>query len=214
MKHLTTIFVLFALTVPVFAGEVPESLKKDGWYSIFDGKTLDGWKANEKYDGWKVENGCIVGFGERNHLYFIKEEFRNFEFRMDIRVNSGGNSGVYVKSQWEEGAWPTTGFELQVNTTHPTMRTGSLYDCVRYMKTLHDDEWFTYHAICKGDAIEVRVNDEMLYIYLDRKDALPPGTPITAANKRIAQNGYLVLQQHDPKGVPQFRNIFVRKLPD
>lgn len=31
----------------------------DGWQTIFDGKTLDGWDGNP--DFWRVEDGTITG---------------------------------------------------------------------------------------------------------------------------------------------------------
>ncbi|MDR0871375.1 MAG: DUF1080 domain-containing protein, partial [Planctomycetaceae bacterium] len=131
MKSITKTLILFVcLTSASFlsGGELTEEMKKDGWYSIFDGKTLDDWKSNEKYEGFEVKDGCIVGKGNRNHLYYMKEQYGNFEFKMDVKINHGGNSGVYVKSQWQEEVFPTTGFELQVNATHPNpMKTGSLY---------------------------------------------------------------------------------------
>lgn len=199
-----------------FAGGLTDEMKAEGWYAIFDGETLDGWKCNEPYDGFKVEEGCIVGFGERNHLYYVGEQFTDFAFQMEVKVNSGGNSGVYVKSQWEEKKFPTTGFELQVNATHPNpLKTGTLYDSLKYFSAPHgDDEWFLYEATCKNNTIEVKVNGKVLYLYIDRLPPLAEGTEITADNKRIAQPGYLVLQQHDPKGRPMFRNIFVRKIVD
>jgi len=219
MRHIigTLVFLLPALLLlPVQGGELTEEMKQAGWVSIFDGKTLDGWKWNGKTEGFFVKDGCIVGKGGRNHLYYMKEEFGNFEFQMDVKINPGGNSGVYIKSQWEDDTWPTTGFELQVNATHPNrLKTGTLYDCLMYLKSPHgDDEWFNYQAICKGNTVVVKVNGETLYEYVDRKEPLLAGTKITAENKRIAQRGYLVLQQHDPNSVPEFKNIFIRKLPD
>ena len=31
-----------------------------GWTSMFDGKTLNGWKPNENEDSFWVKDGCIV----------------------------------------------------------------------------------------------------------------------------------------------------------
>ena len=220
MTRFTTLLLalgILATASTLTAGELTEEMKKEGWVSIFDGKTLDGWKSNEKNDGFKVEDGCIVGFGGRNHLYYM-EELKNFELKLDIKTNKNCNSGVYVKSQWQDAAWPTTGFELQVNCSHSDpVKTGSLYNIIKTFKAPHeDDEWFTYHIICKGNTLECRVNDNVLYTYVDpmERGGVAQGEKITEQNKRISQKGYISLQQHDPGGTPLFKNIFIKKLPD
>jgi len=220
MKRITTLLLalgILAAAQTAAVAQLTAEMKADGWASIFDGKTLEGWKSNETTAGFKVENGCIVGFGGRNHLYFM-EELKNFELKLDVKINKGGNSGVYVKSQWQDAAWPTTGFELQVNSSHTDpVKTASLYNIIKIFKAPHnDDEWFTYHIICKGNSLECRVNGEVLWIYVDpmERGGVAQGEKITEQNKRISQKGYIALQQHDPGTVPQFKNIFVKKLPD
>jgi hypothetical protein len=211
---LTTLAVLFCVSTA--SAQLTEEQQKDGWVSIFDGKTLDGWKSNEKYEGFEVKDGAIVGSGKRNHLYYIKEELKNFEVKMDVNISKGGNSGVYVKSQWQDESWPTTGFELQVNSSHTDpVKTGSLYNVIKILKAPHgDDEWFNYHIICKGKTLEVRVNGEVVYIYDDPMEITPVAEKITEKTKRISQKGYISLQQHDPKSIPQFKNIYLKKLAD
>ncbi len=207
------------LTTATVGAQLTDEMKNDGWVQIFDGKTLDGWKSNEKTEGFKVEDGVIVGFGGRNHLYFM-EELKNFELKLDVKISKGGNAGVYVKSQWQDEAWPVTGFELQVNSSHgDPVKTGSLYNIIKLFKAPHgDDEWFNYHIICKGNTLEVRVNGEVLYTYVDPRGGGRRGqdrqVPITEQTKRISQTGYIALQQHDPESVPGFKNIYLKKLAD
>jgi len=159
-----------------------------------------------------------------NHLYYM-EELRNFELKIDVKINKGGNSGVYIKSQWQDAAWPTTGFEMQVNSSQSDpQKTGTLYNIIKIYKAPHgDDEWFTYHLTCNRNTLDVRVNGELLYTYVQpegRRGQQGQGQgqgqapPITEQNKRISQRGYIALQQHDPGSTPMFKNIFVKKLPD
>ena len=226
MRHFTTLLMTLGILVAASTASVAqltEDMKKDGWVSLFDGKTLEGWKLNgtpgEKFGEFKVENGLIVGRSHYNHLYYMKEEFKNFELMIDCNINKGGNSGVYVKSQWQDGTWPTTGFELQVNSSHTDpVKTGSLYNIIKIYKAPHgDDEWFTYHITCNGNTLDVRVNGELLYTYVQPEGRRQQGQgsgEITEQNKRISQSGYIALQQHDPGTVVKFKNIFVKKLPD
>ena len=220
MKRFTTLLLasgILTTALALTAGELTDEMKNDGWVSLFDGKTLDGWKNNEKTEGFKIEAGCITGFGGRNHLYYM-EELKNFELMLDVKINKGGNSGVFVKSQWQENAWPTSGFELQVNNSHTDpIKTGSIWSIVNIAKAPHeDDEWFTYHIICNGNKLECRVDGNTLYTYADpmEKGGMPQEGKITEQNRRISQKGYIALQQHDPGSVPFFKNIFIKKLPD
>ena len=51
-----------ALTVPLRAQAT------DGWVSLFDGKTLHGWKGSEHPDSVHVVDGMIMCDGPRSHL--------------------------------------------------------------------------------------------------------------------------------------------------
>jgi len=227
---------LTLLLLPAFVvaqnRELTNQEKADGWVSIFDGKTLDGWKGNEEYEGFYVKDGCITGKGGRNHLFYM-EELGDFELKIDCKISKGGNSGLYFHSPWVEGNWPVQGFELQINNSQSDpVKTGSLYNIISFFKAPHgDDEWFTYYITVRGNTLTVRINDELLYVYtcpVDRafrerqgrrpaaNNANAPATaerpPITDANKRIGQGGHIALQQHDPESIPQFKNVFLRKL--
>ncbi|MDR1477680.1 MAG: DUF1080 domain-containing protein [Planctomycetaceae bacterium] len=211
-----TIIVFLAAAMLAVSGSAAYA-QESGWTKIFNGENFEGWKSNEKYEGFEIKDGAIVGKGGRNHLYYM-QELKNFELKIDVKINKGGNSGVYVKSQWQDANWPTTGFELQVNSSNgDPVKTGSLYNIIKIPKAPHgDDEWFTYHLTLKGNTITARVNDKLLYTYVDpmEKGGTPQGSNITEQNKRISQKGYITLQQHDPKSIPSFKNIYLKKLPD
>ena len=40
------------------------------WVSLFDGKTLNGWKPNESAASWKVTDCCLTANGPRSHLFY------------------------------------------------------------------------------------------------------------------------------------------------
>jgi hypothetical protein len=169
------------------------------WIKMFDGKTLDGWKPNERPENWKVEDGAIVGRGERSHLFWIKEECENCEFKATVKINKGGNSGMYFRAAFGEG-WPK-GYEAQVNTSHTDpVKTGSLYNIVKnFEKLVPEDTWFTQHIIADGNHITIKVNDKVV---VDHKD-----------EQNLYAKGYLALQQHDPGSVVMYKDLMYRKLP-
>ena len=170
-----------------------------GWRRLFDGKTLKGWKAVENPQNWTVENGAIVGRGERSHLFYVEEECENCEFKAEVKLNKGGNSGMYFRTRMEPG-WPA-GYEAQVNNSHTDWRrTGSLYKLADIKEQLvPDDTWWTQHIIANGNHIIIKVNDKVVVDYVDERNTY--------------QKGYLALQQHDPGSVVQYRNLMMKRLP-
>ena len=177
----------------------------DGWISLFDGKTLDGWKPNERPENWTVEDGAIVGHGQRSHLYYMKEQFKNFELKSDVMINKGGNSGIYFHIQYHDGGWFFDGHEVQINNSHADpVRTGSLWAVVKlYESNAKDDVWFPVHIIVKGQNIVVKVNGKVVVDYTEPEGAKGP--------RRLGK-GYIALQQHDPTSSARFRNIKLKRL--
>ena len=58
----------------------PTNSGGDGWISLFNGQTLDGWEADRNPHVWSVIGGAIVGRGrssESSHL-FHRAEFKDF----------------------------------------------------------------------------------------------------------------------------------------
>jgi hypothetical protein len=171
----------------------------NGWISMFDGKTLEGWKANDAPESWTIKNGAIVGDGEKSHLFYMKQQCENCEFKAQVRLNHGGNSGMYFRTAWGPG-FPK-GYEAQVNNTHPDWRrTGSLYRFSDVKEQLvADDTWWTQHIVANGNHIVVKVNDKVVVDYVD-------------ANNTYTK-GYLALQQHNKGSVVEYKDLMMRLLP-
>ncbi|MFK5922498.1 MAG: DUF1080 domain-containing protein [Verrucomicrobiota bacterium] len=177
----------------------------DGWVSIFDGKSLKGWTPNEKPESWSVKDGAIVGHGVRSHLYYMKEQFKDFELKADVMINEGGNSGIYFHIAHHKDGWFYDGHEAQINNSHgDPVRTGSLWAVVKlYDSNAKDNEWFPMHITVKGQNIVVRVNGKVVVDYTEPEGATGP---------RHLGKGYIALQAHDPGSEVKFRNIQVKKL--
>lgn len=191
-------FVLL-LTVALAPGQDKPQAGKNGWISMFDGKTLDGWKANENPESWSVKDGAIVGDGEKSHLFWMVRECENCEFRAEVKLNHSGNSGMYVRTAWGPG-FPK-GYETQVENTSPDpQKTGSLYGFSKVLEQLvQDDTWWTQDVIADGNHIVVKINGKVVTDYTDAKNTYT--------------KGYLVLQQHNAGSVVQYRNLMMRPLP-
>ena len=73
---------------------------QDGWISLFDGKTLNNWKASENPATFRVDSGMIIVNGPRAHLFYegdvMKHDFKNFEFKAVLMTTPGSNSGIFI----------------------------------------------------------------------------------------------------------------------
>lgn len=126
--------------------------QESGWILMFDGETTSGWRGynKEKFpdSGWVVEDGtlrCIgSGMGEAGGAggdIIYDTRFKDFDFKFEWKVDTGGNSGVLYLAQELPGApiW-TSGPEYQIldNERHldaslgiaGNRLAGSLYDLV------------------------------------------------------------------------------------
>ena len=211
MKYILTI-IAFILTLSC---SISKSSKAKNWINLFDGKTLNGWKANENSGTFKVENGSIVVYGDRSHLFYngpvINHDFKNFEFEAEVMTTPGSNSGIFFHTQFQESGWPAKGYEAQVNNSQSDWRrTGSLY-AVQDVKDVFvkDNEWFRQYIRVQGKQVIIKINNQAVVDYTE-----PDGIEKTPGReiKRLT-NGTFALQGHDPKSKVYFRNIRVRPLP-
>jgi hypothetical protein len=173
---------------------------EEGWVRIFDGESLDGWKISDGGQ-WAVADGSIIGSGPRSHLFSPRGDYQDLELRARVKINDGGNSGMYFRTTFGPG-WPA-GYEAQVNSTHTDpVKTGSLYDLDKVLTRLvPPDTWFTQHVTCReepeGTRITIRVNGVVVVDHLDRE--------------RRHERGHVAFQQHHEGSVVHYRDVEVRE---
>lgn len=201
MQFRTFFFAGILLALPLSAAEKP--IQPGKWVKMFNGKDLDGWKANENPQAWQVvqEDGkpAIKTSGFRSHLFWMREECADCEFKADFKVMDGSNSGMYFRTAFGPG-FPK-GYEAQVNATHKDpVKTGSLYNFHKnFDSPTKPGEWGTQHIIVQGNHIIIKVNGKVITDYVDEKNTY--------------MKGYLALQGHDPNSTTFYRNLMYRKLP-
>ena len=188
---------------------------QNGWISLFDGKTLNNWKASENPGTFRVDSGMIIVNGPRAHLFYegevLKHDFKNFEFKAVLMTTPGSNSGIFIHTAYQETGWPSKGYEVQVNNSHTDWRrTGSLYG-IEDVKEVYvkDDEWYTEYIKVEGKKVTIKINDKTVVDYTE-----PDGIENTAdrATKHLSM-GTFALQGHDPNSKVYFKDVMVKPLP-
>lgn len=229
---------LLALGVRSVDSDRQLTAEETGWIQLFNGKDFSGWKipeppssnfksvkivknesgkvtafVGEGKDGkmttlWQIKDGMIVGGGPASHI-FTEVEATNFQYRVEAKINAGGNSGQYFRTKFGPG-FPQ-GYEAQINATHrDVVKTGSLYPggklaafrkeiCVLNQAPHKPDEFFTQEVTAIGDTITIKVNGKTtLNAWKD-------------PNKSFTK-GHFALQGHDPGSVMTFRKVEYKPL--
>ena len=97
--------------------------RADGWMLLFDGESMDGWRAFNGEDlpkSWIVEDGAMKALGTGGDIggdiVFGPMEFEEFELEFTWKIEEGGNSGVmyHVVEDPKYKAPYETGPEYQV----------------------------------------------------------------------------------------------------
>lgn len=177
------------------APALSESELREGWVSLFDGSTLFGWDVPGETN-WRVEDGCIVADEGEISLLSTPFHFDDFEFRCDFHLEKGGNSGVFLRTASDAANPAKDTYELNIADVHPSHPTGSLVG--RYVAEnvpAVEGEWHTFHVVCDGSRIEVRLDGKQIVDFDDQ-------TPNARAR------GTIGLQMNS--GRIAFRNVFLK----
>jgi hypothetical protein len=163
------------------------SAMDDGWISLFDGKTTNGWHTYGKTSigrSWKVDDGALhldaaskKGFQtEEGGDIVTNDEFENFDLKLEWKISPKGNSGVifYIHEDAAQYQYPwQTGPEMQVldNGTpttpgHPdgklyTHRAGDLYDLLASKEAIKPvGEWNQAEIVANKGKLDFYLNGE------------------------------------------------------
>lgn len=197
------------------ASWAPKPLPEPGqWISLFNGRSLEGWKVGDNAETFSVDSGMIIVHGKTAHLFYVgsvnDHNFRNFEFKADVMTYPGANSGIYFHTAYQQGGWPDKGYEVQVNNSHSDWRrTGSLYgiDDVRENYAM-DYQWFTESIRVEGKHVTIKIGEQTVVDYTEPENVQRNADMA----QRVISNGTFALQGHDPKSIVHFKNIMVRTL--
>jgi hypothetical protein len=187
---------------------------KEGFVSLFDGKTLKGWQGDVQ--GYVVENGTIVCKGVN---LFTAKQYANFVFRFEFKLPPAGNNGVGIRTSLKGDA-AYVGMEIQIlddtdpsykGVLQPYQMHGSIYGVVPAKRGALKPvgQWNVEEIVADGSHIKVTVNGKVIV------DA-----DLSKIDKTI--DGHEHPGLHNPKGYVgwlghgdpvAFRNIRIKTLP-
>ena len=191
----------------------------DDGASLFNGHSLDGWRAGEHHRSFRVESGKIVASGPAAHLFYTgrvgNAVFKNFDLKAEVLTRPGACSGIYFHTQFQSHGPLKTGFKVQINNAYAgegderdRRKTGSLYGIRNFYKALvKDDEWFNLRVQVRDKQVQVWLNDTPMVDYIE------PDQPADSTTPKIGR-GAFALECCGGSPAACFRNLVVNPLPD
>jgi hypothetical protein len=102
---------------------------------LFDGKDLTGWRLTDPnaINGWSVKDGLLVNSAAqaegKPHKNFgnlrTEQEFEDFNLKVEVKVDKGQNSGIYLRGIYEIQVADTYGRALDPHNM------GALYSRIK-----------------------------------------------------------------------------------
>jgi len=200
-----------------------------GWQLLFDGKTIDKWRANNGTGvpaNWSVADGTIAAAkGEGSDLVSV-DEFGDFELAVDFKVAKNGNSGIFyrgVEAKGEPIYHSAPEFQVIDNEGHPDAKNGPDRFCganyaldppVPASACKPAGEWNSARLVVKGPHVEHWLNGTKVVEYelwSDKWKAEVAASKFKAwPAYGMAKAGRLGLQAHGDEVA--FKNIKLRVL--
>jgi len=211
--------LLGVLAAPCKAGGqgqlIAEAERKDGWFPLFNGVDLTGWKATGGHpEAFYVKDGVIECDGSGGGWLKTDKQFENFILRIEYKLSKGANSGIAIRAL-PQGNPAFSGMEIQLLDDHgkpPTAHmTGAIYDSVAPTQNTSKPagEWNEMEITCNNRQVKVALNGtEIVSANLDDyTTSINNQTPL----RERATCGFIELQDHTGHHL-WFRNIRIRDL--
>lgn len=146
-----------------------------GFVSLFDGKTLNGWKEIKKGNAsadYFVENGVLVCPENSADDLFTEKDYSDFVLQLDFKLTAGANNGVGIRAPFDKGQIAYIGNEIQIlddtapqyAKLEPGQYCGSHYKVTAAkrgaLKPL--GQWNHYEITAKGRHIRVVLNGKLI----------------------------------------------------
>jgi hypothetical protein len=208
------------------ANELSAEEKSDGWALLFDGATLQGWRAYQSEAppaGWEVKDGLLTRSGAGGDLMTVRQ-FDDFVLELDFRVSEGGNSGIMYRVTTDGEQPYHSGPEYQIldNARHrdaqngPDRLTAANYALQAPSKDAGNPagQWNNAQIVVQGNHVEHWLNGEKVVEYeLHSAEWKAQVARSKFADWPIygkATRGHIVLQDHGD--LVEFRNVKIREL--
>jgi len=221
-KPIHRILALIALGGACLLSACSSMQKESGFTSLFDCKSLDGWKlVNGKGGGYGVTNGVIFCARGGGGNLFTEKEYADFILRLEFKLEDGSNNGVGIRAPMS-GDSAYMGMEIQILEEAAALRGkwgklreeqyhGSVYDLIAAKKGALKPagQWNSEEITARGRHIKVVVNGRTI-VDADLNSVRDPAKLMKHPGL-LRDRGHIGFLGHND--YLEFRNIRIKELP-
>ena len=192
---------------------------EEGFTSLFDGQTLNGWKLIGAHGaGYGATNGilfCAKGGGGK---LMTEKEYSDFIFRFEFKVEAGANNGVGIRAPYEGDA-AYNGMEIQIledtapqyANLRPAQYHGSVYDVFPAKRGAAKPigEWNVEEITAISRHVKVVLNGQTI-CDANLNDATDPAT-LRHHPGLLREHGHIGWLGHND--YVEFRNVRIKEVP-
>lgn len=149
----------------------PEQIR-DGWISLFDGKTLFGWTPQGKID-WHVENGEIRATKGDVGLLVTNSEFSDYNLHVEFRAEPTTNSGIFTRTSPKPAKVDQDCYEVNIAPLDNPFPTGSVVgrhrtddETIKPLE-LWDGGWHAYDIVMRGGFVRIYLDGAAVAEFTD-----------------------------------------------
>ena len=154
-------------------------------------------------------SGVLKSSGGMGLLWYARHSYKDFVLELDYKCSKKTtNSGIFLRipDMLTSNEYIYKSFEIQIDDNSDAKhKTGAVYDAEPPLvdAAKPTGEWNHYKITCKGDRIQVELNDQKVMEW----KAEPRGKI-----HEFYPEGYFGLQNHDSHSPVFFKNIFIKDL--
>ncbi len=165
----------------------------DGWTTLFDGSSLDGWRVLGDAN-WELEDGAVQADSGAGFLV-TEDSYADFELSLEFWVNEPANSGIFIRCADPASVTDRNSYEVNIYDTRAdqTYRTGGIVHIASPTSVIDaGGRWNTYEITAHGPRLTVTLN----------------GTRLVDVEDTQYAEGPIALQYG--AGIVKFRNVRIK----
>lgn len=169
---------------------------QDGWITLFDGKSLNGWDVQGNAN-WKLDDEGVQA-DDGSGFLVSKQPYKDFELKVEFLADESANSGVFIRCSDPAKIAPDACYEINIydKRADPNGGNGAIVNTAKPSTFLKvGGKWSTYEITARGDRFSIVLN----------------GTKtVDGAQDAKHAAGHIALQR--AAGTVKFRKVQIRPL--